>query len=134
MNTTTKKLILGLISILGGWGVGAIVFFVLSAVKEFSKKAQPIPYIFAGVMLVLMIVYLIYWSISKTSTESKEKVNNLVFMIIGCVVAIASYFVAGLIIGSAVQGLVSTAALCEAILLVVGNVLAFILGRVRIGG
>ena len=132
MKPSTKKLIKAMLCILGGWCLGAVQFFVFAMVNDFSAKAKFIPAVFSAGAVVLLVLYLIYWA--KAKKDPNLNSMRILMLIVGCVVAMACIVLNFVFFSNVLRSqLVTITAVIEGALLLIGQILAYILGEVRIG-
>lgn len=132
MTRQTKKLIAGLSSIFGGYGIGIAVFFILDMLQDFSRKARLLPVVFTVGFVAVLVLYFIYWArAKKLDTDKKKKPISTLCCLGGIGVCIACVAVAFLAFSSALNSQDVTIALfVEMAMLLIGNVCAYILGKI----
>lgn len=132
MKTTTHKMLNALMSILGGWFGGAVIYFIFSIIGDFSEKSKYIPAVFTGGMIILVALYFIYWA--KAKKAPNLKIRKAICCAIGCIVCMLCLVLTYLIFSSSLRNLVPVATIIEGATLLIGQICAYIFGEIKIGG
>jgi hypothetical protein len=129
---TNQKLLKAMICLLGGWFLGGAEFFVFSTIRNFSARSKYIPAVFTVGLVIMVALYIIYWS--KAKKDQNLNGMRIVMMIVGAVLGMVCLVVTYLIFSNSMSNrFVTIATVVEGVLLIVGQILAYILGNVRIG-
>ena len=130
MARNVRQMLKALLCLILCWFVGAAQFYLLFSSMKFSANSRNIPVVFTVGAGVALVLYVVYWFISdNTADNGKRKVATVVFGVIGGVVCMLCLVIVFTVFAKALTGFVPVSAVIEGVLLIAGQVLAYVLGK-----